>query len=169
MSKKKIIVSAIAVIVIAGIAAAGLFLSKKHGNDIPADNKQITDVQKDDNNLTESAQPKQEEEQTGEKQENKQNSSETEKTPVFMYFVSESDSNYDEALKVFEELKKEYGTKIEFDLKNVTKDPKLLENFSLVDGNTPALIMDGKEGIVGFQFKMTDKNTLKSEIEKALK
>lgn len=96
-------------------------------------------------------------------------SGENEKTPVFMYFVSETDSDYEAALKVFEELKAEYKGKIEFELKNVTKEPELLENFSLVKGNTPALIMDGKEGITGFQFKMTDKKTLDSEIQKALK
>lgn len=89
------------------------------------------------------------------------------KTPVFMYFVSESDSDYDAALKVFDELKKEYDGKIEFQLHDITKDKEILERFSIVDGNTPALIMDGKD--LGLQFKTTDKNVLAGEIEKSLK
>lgn len=89
------------------------------------------------------------------------------KTPVFMYFVSESDSDYDTALKVFDELKKEYDGKIEFQLHDITKDKEILERFSIVDGNTPALIMDGKD--LGLQFKTTDKNVLAGEIEKSLK
>ena len=84
-----------------------------------------------------------------------------------MYFVSESDSDYDAALKVFDELKKEYDGKIEFQLHDITKDKEILERFSIVDGNTPALIMDGKD--LGLQFKTTDKNVLAGEIEKSLK
>lgn len=91
------------------------------------------------------------------------------KKPAFLYFVSESDSDYEKAVKVFEELKKEYGEDVDFELKNVTQDPSLLENFAFVNGNTPTLIMDGKEGITGFQMKMTDKKTLEEEIKKALK
>ena len=91
------------------------------------------------------------------------------KKPAFLYFVSETDKDYEKAVKVFEELKKEYGEKVDFELKNVTQDPTLLENFALVNGNTPTLIMDGKEGITGFQMKMTDKKTLEDEIKKALK
>lgn len=98
-----------------------------------------------------------------------QNASSTEKRPVFIYFVSNDDANYNDAMKVFEELKKEYDGKVDFDLKNVTENPELLDNFQLVKGNTPALIMDGKDGITGLQMKMTDKETLKAEIEKALK
>lgn len=84
-----------------------------------------------------------------------------------MYFVSESDSDYDAALKVFDELKKEYDGKIEFQLHDITKDKEILERFSIVDGNTPALIMDGKE--LGLQFKTTDKNVLAGEIRKIVK
>lgn len=91
-----------------------------------------------------------------------------EKRPAFIYFVAETDENYNEAMKVFEELKAEYSDKVDFELKNVTQDPSILENFALVKGQTPALIMDGKEGITGFHFKMTDKGVLEKEIEKTL-
>lgn len=91
------------------------------------------------------------------------------KKPVFIYFVSNDDMEYDEAIKVFNELKKEYDDKVDFELKNVTENPEILENFKLVEGNTPALIMDGKEEITGIKLKTKDKEILKEEIEKSLR
>lgn len=91
-----------------------------------------------------------------------------EKTPVFIYFVAETDPDYDEAMSVFEALESEYEGRIEFDLRNVTQDPSILENFSLVKDNTPALIMDGKDGISGILLKNTNEDDLRAEIEKAL-
>ena len=39
--------------------------------------------------------------------------------PTFMYFVSGSDANYDEAMAVAAELEKEYGKKVTFDIHNI--------------------------------------------------
>lgn len=169
MKDKKVIIAIAVFVVAAAVAAVGIHNAKKtnEGNKPKAIESSVQEEKKTDGTQTENKEDSTANEK--ETQKDAQKSEEETKTPVFMYFVSEKDSDYDAALKVFEELKKEYSGKIEFDLKNVTKDPKLLENFSLVDGNTPALIMDGKEGIVGFEFKTTDKEVLKAEIEKALK
>lgn len=90
------------------------------------------------------------------------------KTPEFLYFVSESDANYQEALKVFDELKAEYGDKVNFELKNVTQDPELLERFQPVQGNTPFLIIDGN-GDMSMAPKSADKKELEAAIIKILK
>lgn len=166
MKNKKVIIIAVAVFVVVGaILAATLKGNKNNTENI--DNTNITTTEENassENNKAEESTETTKQEETDSAETKEENT----KTPVFMYFVSESDANYDEAIKVFEELKKEYEGKIEFDLRNITKNPEILDNFSLVDGNTPTLIMDGKEGITGMQFKMTDKATLKAEIEKAL-
>jgi len=162
MKDKKSVIIAVIILVI--ISAVGISIGVKQYNELEPP---VTQQEEAVNQNEETEQKQPEETKPEEKGEEKGEEVNT-KTPVFIYFVSESDSNYNEALKVFEELKKEYEGKIEFDLKNVTQNPELLENFALVKDNTPALIMDGKEGITGFQFKMTDKATLKTEIEKAL-
>lgn len=173
MKKKKIIIAVLAVAIVAAGIVLGISVHKSNQN--AAIQSQVTDTQKEDQKSEDGAdeakqeETKQEESNSSGKAQADSSEAQEEKTPVFMYFVSEQDDNYDEAVKVFEELKKEYAGKIEFDLKNVTQDPELLKNFSLVDGQTPALIMDGKEGIVGFEFKTTDKKALESNIEKALK
>lgn len=171
MKNKKVIIAVAVFVIAAAVAAAGILNTKKAGKESKPEAIEASSVQeeqKTDNAQNDNKNDNKENKNAAQGESGKSEEKET-KTPVFMYFVSEEDSDYNTALKVFEELKKEYSGKIEFDLKNVTQDPKLLENFSLVDGNTPALIMDGKEGIVGFEFKTTDKEVLKAEIEKALK
>ena len=87
--------------------------------------------------------------------------------PTFMYFVSESDENYEEAVKVFEELKAEYDGKVKFDLHNIDENPKDKENFP-VDGNTPALIMlNTGNNLSAIEFKCTDKEKLRAYIEES--
>ncbi|MBQ7793376.1 MAG: hypothetical protein IJ366_02540 [Clostridia bacterium] len=91
-------------------------------------------------------------------------------TPTFMYFVSTADASYEAATKVVDELKKEYDGKVTFDIKDVDKDPKLLENFALVNGNIPTLIMlNTKNEISNILLKNSDKEQLSSAIEQALK
>ena len=88
--------------------------------------------------------------------------------PTFMYFVAETDADYKEAMETFEALKKEYGDRVVFDLKNVTKEPELLENFSFIAGQTPALIMlNTSNDINNFVFASHDQEKLKAEIEAA--
>lgn len=90
-------------------------------------------------------------------------------TPTFMYFISESDEKFEETNKMIEELKKEYGEKVNFDIVNIDKNPEAKENFT-VEGQTPALIMlNTSNDISAFNFKCSDKNILKEAIEAALK
>ena len=90
---------------------------------------------------------------------------ETVKKPTFMYFVTNDDLNSE----VIEKLKNEFGEKVTFDIKNVDEDAEVLENFSIVNGNTPALIMLNKDAdISNFLFKTKDYETLKKAIEQTL-
>lgn len=88
-------------------------------------------------------------------------------TPTFMYFYTNDDVSIVEPL--LEELEAEYGGRVNFDAVNIDEDPETLENFSLVSGNTPALIMlNTNNDISKFEFQCTDKETLKADIEEAL-
>ena len=86
-------------------------------------------------------------------------------TPLFMYFVTKSDKNYDEYMAVVEDLKKEYKGKVEFDIIDIDENPEAKDNFPAA-GNTPLLIMNNtKNEISGFGFKCADKEQLKQYIE----
>lgn len=90
-------------------------------------------------------------------------------TPTFMYFVSKADAAYNEEMAMIEELKAEYGEKVNFDIKDVDEDTTIAENFAFVPGNTPALIMlNTANDISAIQMQCADKATLKAEIDKAL-
>ncbi len=87
--------------------------------------------------------------------------------PTFMYFYTNADT--ETVTPLIDELKDEYGKKVEFSLVNVDENPEALENFQLVSGNTPALIMlDTENNISKFEFKCADKDTLKADIDDAL-
>lgn len=89
-------------------------------------------------------------------------------TPTFMYFVSGSDENYDEAMAVVEELKAEYAGQITFDIHNIDETPEDKTNFP-VEGMTPALIMlNTSNDISAMEFMCADKDKLKDDIENAL-
>ena len=89
-------------------------------------------------------------------------------TPTFMYFVSGSDANYDEAMAVVSELEKEYEGKITFDIHNIDETPEDKDNFP-VDGMTPALIMlNTSNDISAMEFMCADKDRLENDIETAL-
>ena len=90
-------------------------------------------------------------------------------TPTFMYFVANADDNFDATNTMYTELENEYKDKINFQLVNVDENPEALENFSLVKDQTPALIMlDTSNNISAIEFKCSDKDKLKSDIDAAL-
>ena len=78
-------------------------------------------------------------------------------TPTFMYFVANADDNFDATNTMYTELV------------NVDENPEALENFSLVKDQTPALIMlDTSNNISAIEFKCSDKDKLKTDIDNAL-
>ncbi|MDY3030182.1 MAG: hypothetical protein SOS24_00280 [Clostridia bacterium] len=88
-------------------------------------------------------------------------------TPTFMLFVSKSDKDYDKVMKNVEELKKENGDKVKFDIVDVDENPDAKKNFP-VENQTPALIMlNTSNDICAFEFKISDMNKMKSAIDKA--
>lgn len=87
--------------------------------------------------------------------------------PTFMYFYTNSEK--EAVTPIIEELQDDYGKKVTFSLVNVDENPEALENFQLVSGNTPALIMLNTDNDISkFEFKCTDTDTLKADIEEAL-
>ncbi len=175
--KKQNVFLVIAIVILVAVTVAGTWVSidnykkyvaEKHPEEVVLETEEPV-VSETEEPVT--SQPEEKEETVDKKTEtNTQNTHDkTERLPMFIYFVNESDEDYDSAIKVFEKLKKEYEGKVEFDLKNISKDPKILENFSFVNNQTPALIMDNEEGITGISFKTTDEETLKAEIKKAMK
>ncbi|MBQ7572863.1 MAG: hypothetical protein IJT23_01235 [Clostridia bacterium] len=87
--------------------------------------------------------------------------------PQVMYFVSASDETYDAEIKAFNELKDEYKDIVEFDLRDIDKNPEDKEKFP-VEGMTPTLIMlDTANNISAMEFKCSDKAKLKESIENA--
>ncbi len=102
--------------------------------------------------------------------ETKEEEKEEEKVlPVFTYFVTEKDLSDTKTKESLDTLKKEYDKKISFKICNVDEDPALLENFPIVQDNTPALIMlNGEADITGILFKTNDIEKLRAEIEKVL-
>ena len=85
-----------------------------------------------------------------------------------MYFVANSDDNFDATNTMYTELENEYKDKINFQLVNVDENPEALENFSLVKDQTPALIMlDTSNNISAIEFKCSDKDKLKTDIDNA--
>lgn len=90
-------------------------------------------------------------------------------TPTFMYFVANADENFDATNTMYTELEDEYKDDINFQLINVDENPEALENFSLVKDQTPALIMlDTSNNISAIEFKCSDKDKLKTDIDAAL-
>ena len=89
-------------------------------------------------------------------------------TPTFMYFVSNSDADFEKTTAMLDELQKEYGDKITFEIKNIDDEPELKDNFP-VEGQTPALIMlNTSNDISAFEFQCSDKDNLIECIKNAL-
>ncbi len=130
-----------------------------------------SDTTKDGNIQQVSGEAVNKEEKPSSPRENKneagQNKEEEKFTPTFMYFIEDADVK--NTKDVLERLEKEYEGKVVFDIRNVSEDPELLDNFP-VEGATPALIMlNTKNDISAFLFKNSNYEELKAEIEKALK
>lgn len=88
-------------------------------------------------------------------------------TPIFMYFVSQSDEGYDEYMAMLEELKTEYEGRVEFQIIDVDENPESKDNFP-VEGNTPLLIMNNHDNnITAIEFSCADKDKLAEDIEAA--
>lgn len=86
--------------------------------------------------------------------------------PTFMYFVTNKEEK--ETAEVIKKLEDEFGSRVIFQIKNISKDKKLVDSFPVKD-NTPALIMmDSKGDIAGILFKTVEYEKLKAAIEGTL-
>lgn len=177
MDKKKIItIVAAACVVIA--AAAIIFAAKNKQNDNANNNVSYSEASTANKTAEESGtkseeQPKATDNGEEKKEEIVAESSENQTvekvTPTFMYFISASDEEFEKTNKMLEELKKQYGDKVNFDIVNVDENPEAKKNFP-VEGQTPALIMlNTSNDISALEFKCNDKSTLSKDIENALK
>lgn len=88
-------------------------------------------------------------------------------TPTFKYFYTNAEK--DTVTPIIDELKAEYGDKVQFDIVNVDENKEILQNFQLVDGNTPALIMLNTDNDISkLEFQCTDIEVLKADIDETL-
>lgn len=88
------------------------------------------------------------------------------KKPTFMYFVTTDEEKF--TAEVIKKLEIEFGERVIFDIKNISKDKKLVDSFPVKD-NTPTLIMmDGEGDISEILFKTTDYDKLRTAILKTL-
>ncbi len=89
--------------------------------------------------------------------------------PTFKYFIANSDADTEKTLAVVDELKGEYGEKVNFELINIDEDAEAAQNFAIVVGETPALIMlDSYNNITAIQLQCADKDMLEREINDAM-
>ena len=90
-------------------------------------------------------------------------------TPTFMYFVSNSDADFDSTQSMMKELEDEYTDKVNFNIINIDENTEAATNFP-VQGNTPMLIMlNTSNDISAMAPKCSDKEELKGYIDTALK
>lgn len=181
MDKKRIRAIIAAVIIAAvGIGAVVISVTKENKSaDVPKQTEQASEKIADDENKdaqqSESAKTGDDSDAAAASEANgdstntgtkAQQADEKKVDPTFMYFVD--DETEKSTAETIDALKKKYPNVV-FDIKNVDKDKTLLENFSLVDGNIPALIMlDTSNNICDFKFKCADEAELSSSIDKAL-
>ena len=165
---KKVIIGVIAALIVVG---AAIFAVNRFA-DKPTENTEIVQTETENTESSET-----EQEVATESTESAESAESTESTeanpdkvsgPTFMYFVSNSDSDFDKTNEMLQELKKEYEGKVNFDIRNVDKTPEDKDNFP-VDGNTPMLIMlDKSNDICAFNPKCNDIQTLRESIELSL-
>ena len=90
-------------------------------------------------------------------------------TPTFVYFITKEDAETDAFLATVEKLKGEFEGKINFDLRDLDANPEEKENFALVVGNTPAVIMlDIYNNPCAFDLSNPSEDALRATIAKAL-
>ena len=83
-----------------------------------------------------------------------------------MYLVSNSNANKEEILKMAEELRKEYETKVYFTVMNIDED-EMGANFALPD-ETPKLVMFGENNLFEMKNNCSDKEEIKKAIDGAI-
>lgn len=99
---------------------------------------------------------------------NMRNTQVTEQTPAFMYFVSNSDADFDKTNEIVEELQAEYEGRVQFKVVNIDEDESGIQSL-VSEGQTPTLIMTNKSGEAEIKSMCSDKEELKECIENALK
>ncbi|MDD6214651.1 MAG: hypothetical protein PUB42_05665 [Firmicutes bacterium] len=90
------------------------------------------------------------------------------KKPIFTYYVTSADLKDKEIKACLERLTEEYGTRVVFEIKNVSENRKLLDEYPVKD-RTPALIMQDRNGNVSdILFKTAEYKNLKESLERVL-
>ena len=147
MNKKMIgiiaaILVAVVVVVIAVIGAFTVENPDKSGSSIVDEKVETIKTEEKSQEKAENDAVQSDKEQKSESKPQPTDSAKEEKvfTPTFMYFVSEKNAGYKEGMAAVEKLKKEYEGKVNFDIRDVDKNPENLENFPVAD-MIPALIM----------------------------
>lgn len=168
-NKKKIII----VLVIAVVSVLALVISgiKSKNNTKPESAKpQETQTEQKTEEKKEEQKAEEKEEKT---EQNSQNTTENAQKSEdikakFMFYVSNADEKKEQALKAYEELKKEYQDKADFIVINIDEQPEMVHNFALPD-ETPKLILIGPDNEFSMKNNCADKEELKNELLKIIK
>ena len=176
MSKKKkiIIVSLIIVVAVAALVISALRAQKSPEKAPEAPVAETTVTTPPEEKTTEEKKPEATEQAKEEAKENKETAKTDEKTKVVepehninvMYLISNSNENKDALLKMAEELRKEYETKVYFTVMNIDED-EMGANFALPD-ETPKLVMFGENNLFEMKNNCADKEELKQIIDSAI-
>ena len=176
MNKKSIIAAVIIAVIGVGAVVLSMTKGKKCDDNASATQAVATEAasenaqNKTENENTQTAAPEKKKEDNKEEKKSESggdNTSEAKVNPTFMYFVDNAAES--ETANMIASLKSKYPN-VTFDIKNVDKDKALLENFQLVDGNIPCLIMlDTSNNICDIKFKCADESQLSAAIDSANK
>lgn len=87
--------------------------------------------------------------------------------PTFMYYISNSDEDFDKTNETLKELEEEYKDRVNFKIINIDDDNV---QALVTQGQTPTLILtNGTDGEAQIKNQCNDKEELKNCIEEALK
>lgn len=140
--KNKIILAVIVVIAVVAIAVAAMVSSKSEEKSAIVDNGNVTQKATEEPERV---------------------------TPTFVYFTTQEDAETASFLQTVEKLKTEFDGEINFDLRDLDANPEEKDNFAIVVGNTPAVIMlDIYNNPCAFALSNPDEDTLREAITKAL-
>lgn len=163
------VIVAVVVVIMAIVGAFTVDSPAESGSSIVDEQVETVKGEEKSQEKSENTPVQNEKEPQSENKPQKDNSATEEKvfTPTFMYFVSEKNDGYKEGMASVERLKKEYADKVNFDIRDVDKNPENLENFPVAD-MIPALIMlNTKNDICAFSPMVTKYEDLKAAIDSA--
>ncbi|MCX7715502.1 MAG: hypothetical protein N2171_07220 [Clostridia bacterium] len=100
-------------------------------------------------------------------QTNQTQSNQAQKKPTFMYFISASDARFAETNAILADLKKKYGDRVNFDIRNIDENPDDKTRYSITV--TPTLYLMASDGeFKDIKLGFADEAALEQSIKKVI-